>query len=378
MQKKKVLVGLSGGLDSTISALLLQEQGYEVIGVHFQLWHDDKREDSEKNLPENKCCSVRDLMLARTVAKKLNIPFYVFDFRKRFFSEVVEGFLENFKQGITPNPCVECNRSIKFGYFLEKMLELKCDFVATGHYLKNTFNAEKQRFEIFSGKDIHKDQTYFLYTLNQKKLKHVLFPMAEFTKDEIREIARNKGFETFAEKRESQGVCFYAEKSHIPFLKRHIPEAFQKGKFIDLHTQKELGEHDGVLNFTKGQRARLGGFETPRYVVGIDTKQNTVLVGENDDLFSQSVEVNRLVSVFEHPEFFSKNASDEYPLQVKIRHGGVFLPARFVLKKGDEEKKLSEQRGTLFFSKQVRSITAGQSAVFYSKEGLLLGGGIMR
>ena len=370
--KGKVLVGLSGGLDSTVSALLLQQQGYEVVGVHFQLWHDDKTEALEKNLPENKCCSLRDLMLARTVAKKLDIPFYVFDFRKRFKQEVVDKFLRDFKKGLTPNPCVECNRSIKFGFFLEKMRELGCDFVATGHYIQKIFNAEKNRYEVLAGKDKYKDQTYFLYTLNQKKLKHILFPMAEYTKDEIREIARNNNFEEFAKKRESQGVCFYAEKSHLPFLKRHIPEAFEKGKIRDKNSGEIVGEHDGILNFTKGQRARLSGLENPKYVYSIDVKKNIVWVCDNEDLFSTEVNIHTVVSVF-------SEISDSEVL-VKIRHGGDMLPAKFEYT--DKNPEISEKNKTrktekLVFSQKIRSITSGQSAVIYSKKGVLLGGGLM-
>jgi tRNA-specific 2-thiouridylase len=369
--KKKVLVGLSGGLDSTISALLLQEQGYEVIGVHFQLWHDDKAEKTEKTLPENKCCSMRDLMLARTVAKQLNIPFFVFDFRQRFFREVVEKFLQDFSKGLTPNPCVECNRSIKFGYFLEKMQELGCDFVATGHYVQKIFNPEKKRYEVLAGKDKYKDQTYFLYTLTQKKLAHTLFPMAEFTKDEVREIARKKGFASFAEKRESQGVCFYAEGSHLPFLHRHIPQAFISGDILDIATKHEkvpqvLGEHAGVLNFTKGQRARLSGLANPKYVVDIDVSTNEVWVGGNDDLFSDTAEIITISRVFDTTEELEAEK-----ILVKIRHGGDFLPAKFTYKTPEKNS------GTIFFTEKIRSITPGQSAVIYSKEGALLGGGIL-
>lgn len=361
MSKGKVLVGLSGGLDSTMSAYLLQQQGYEVIGVHFQLWTDDKAEKFSKNLPENKCCSLRDLMLARTVAKKLDIPFYVFDFRDRFKRDVVDNFLEKFKTGITPNPCVECNRNIKFGYFLEKMKDLGCDFVATGHYIKKQWNNETKSWEVLSGKDTHKDQTYFLYTLNQKKLNHCLFPMAEYEKEEVRTLAQENGFQEFAKKRESQGVCFYAEASHLPFLKRQIPEAFQPGDIIEKSSQKKVGEHQGILHFTKGQRARVGGMITPKYVIETDIQNNTVIIGDNTDLYSTTINLTKL-------SWTNTSLSDHSPVYVKIRHGGEMLPATL----HSQKEKFSLQ-----FHEPVRSLTPGQSAVFYSKNGVLLGGGIM-
>ncbi len=363
-KKKTVLVGLSGGLDSTISAFLLQQQGYNVIGVHFQLWHDDKTEKSKKNLPENKCCSLRDLMLARTVAEQLDIPFYVFDFRERFKHDVVNHFIEGFKNGITPNPCVECNRSIKFGYFLEKMKELGCDAVATGHYIKNEFNTQKKRWEVSTGKDIHKDQTYFLYTLTQEKLQYTLFPMASYSKDEVREIALQNNFKNFAQKRESQGVCFYAEKSHIPFLERHIPEAFVPGDIIHIHTQKKVGTHNGVLHFTKGQRARIGGMITPQYVIRIDTQKNIVYVGDNTDLFSNTVTVFNI-------SWTMSPIEDNTQISVKIRHGGENITAQF------QYTNTNRTEGKLTFTQPVRSLTSGQSAVFY-QDNILLGGGIMK
>lgn len=361
-QNKKVLVGLSGGLDSTMSAWLLQQQGYDVIGVHFQLWHDDKAEKFSKNLPENKCCSLRDLMLARTVAKKLNIPFFVFDFRDRFKKEVVDDFIIRFKAGVTPNPCVECNRNIKFGFFLEKMKELGCDYIATGHYVKNEWNEEKKRWELSSGKDAHKDQTYFLYTLTQERLSHCLFPMADYNKDEIRLLAKEHGFETFAEKRESQGVCFYAEASHIPFLERQIPEAFQTGDIIDIETNKKIGTHNGILHYTKGQRARVGGLLIPKYVIKTDTQNNTVYIGPNDFLWSSEICIHTLSWTMECPQENKK-------IRVKIRHGGQNIFASF--------HKTEENKATLLLDEKIRSITPGQSAVLYNTNGICLGGGII-
>lgn len=361
MNNGKVLVGLSGGLDSTMSAFLLQQQGYEVIGVHFQLWTDDKAEKFSKNLPENKCCSLRDLMLARTVAKRLNIPFYVFDFRERFKKDVVDTFLDRFKDGVTPNPCVECNRKIKFGYFLEKMKDLGCDAVATGHYIHKQWNEKKQVWEVQSGKDSYKDQTYFLYTLNQKKLPYCIFPMAEYEKDEIRVLAQRNGFEEFAQKRESQGVCFYAEGSHLPFLKRQIPEAFIPGEIKDIHTDKVVGSHEGVLHYTKGQRARIGGLLSPQYVIKIDIESNTVFIGSDTDLYSSEVALIQL-------SWTSQALESGTECMVKIRHGGQCFSAIFYN---------NVSGPCIQFSTPIRSLTPGQSAVFYDYNGILLGGGII-
>lgn len=362
MKKKRVLVGLSGGLDSTISALLLKEQGYDVIGVHLKLWSDDKAPDMQKNLPENKCCSVRDLMLARTAAKKMKIPFYIFDFRARFKAQVVDDFLKRFAIGITPNPCVECNRNIKFGFFLEKMKELGCDYVATGHYCKNEWNEKRKRWEFRRGDDGMKDQSYFLYTLTQPKLAHALFPVGNMNKDEVRRIALENEFEEFAQKRESQGVCFFPEASHLPFLERHLPsQLFAKGPIVLKKTGETVGEHNGLLRYTVGQRARIGGIVRPLYVLANDMDTNTLFVGENEELFVTQMHLTQVTWTMDE-------VPDGSEIEIRVRHGG----------KPQKVKILGTgQQRTIEFSEPIRAITPGQSAVF-SDGDLVLGGGIIR
>ncbi|MBI5414714.1 tRNA 2-thiouridine(34) synthase MnmA [Candidatus Peregrinibacteria bacterium] len=361
MKRKRVLVGLSGGLDSTISALLLTREGYDVIGIHLKLWTDDKAPSLTKNLPENKCCSVRDLMLARGVAKKLNMPFYVIDFREKFKKAVVDEFLEGFNMGITPNPCVECNRTVKFGFFLEKMKDLSADFVATGHYSRNEWNPKRKMWELMRGCDDTKDQSYFLYNLSQEKLAHVLFPLGNFTKQKVREIARKNGFQEFVEKRESQGVCFYPETQYFPFLERHLPKSlFQKGSIVLKKNGQHIGEHEGLPRYTVGQRAKVGGMICPLYVLGSDLSKNILYVGENEELFVDELHLKKV-------SFIGEELEEGSPIEIRIRHGGK--PERaHIFGKNDER--------LIKFDKKIRAITPGQSAVF-SRGELILGGGVI-
>jgi tRNA-specific 2-thiouridylase len=361
MSKKRVLVGMSGGLDSTIAALLLQQQGYEAIGIHLKLWSDDKAPEMQKNLPENKCCSVRDLMLARNAAKKMGMPFYVVDLREKFKKAVVDDFLQRFEMGVTPNPCIECNRFVKFGFFLDKMRELGADYVATGHYCRNTWNEEKNCWEFRRSSDDHKDQSYFLYSLTQQKLAHTLFPVGDMNKTKVREIARENGFEEFAEKRESQGVCFFPESNHIPFLERHLPpRLFQKGPIILRKTGEKIGEHDGLLRFTVGQRARIAGCIKPLFVLESDLTNNILYVGGDEELFVTEMELQKITWTMADP-------GENVQIEVRIRHGGKAQKVQLV---GNGERRFVR------FQEPVRAITPGQSAVF-SEGDLVLGGGII-
>lgn len=356
---------MSGGVDSSVTAALLMEQGYDCIGVYMNLWADPTvfDLDEKKNFPQNKCCSIESLMFARSICQQLGIPFYSVNFEERFKQNVVDYFLEQHKQGETPNPCVRCNKTIKFGIFFEKMQELGCDYLATGHYAKLLTNSEGQ-VELHRGKDNSKDQTYFLYNLSQEKLKKVLFPLGDYNKEEVRALAKKFGLKELENKKESQGVCFYPEKTHFKFLERYLKpkEDFKEGE-IKTPEGEVIGTHKGLPFYTIGQRRgiAIGGTENPLYVNKVDTLSNAVIVGEEKDLYAKEVKIRE-------ENFLSGTAPQEgESFDVRIRSHGKL--ARGTLHK-------SENTYHVHFEEPQRAIMAGQSLVLY-RNGELVGGGIM-
>ncbi len=371
--KKKVLVGMSGGVDSTVTACLLQEQGYEVIGVHLRFWTDPTifSDEEQEKFPQNKCCTLEGLTKTRKIAAKLGIPFYVLNFEDIFKEQVVDFFIDGYGEGITPNPCVECNRSVKFGLFLDKMKEMGADYVATGHYARKVEVIENGEitYKVLTAKDKSKDQSYFLYTLTQEKLRHILFPIGEFTKPEVRELAKKFGIDEVNNQKESQNLCFFPERDHSAFLQRYLEKQnFVPGPIITTTGQK-IGTHQGLPLYTIGQRKGLGiggikGVKTegePWYVVKIDKEKNALVVGKHQDLYTQGFIADQL-------SFISgKIPPDGTEFITKIRHR--FLPQPAKVK--SENKKITVE----FLSPQ-RAVTPGQSVVFYQNEELI-GGGII-
>ncbi|MEX2410697.1 MAG: tRNA 2-thiouridine(34) synthase MnmA, partial [Candidatus Paceibacterota bacterium] len=285
--KKKVFVAMSGGVDSSVSAYLLKEAGYDVTGVFMRCYNIDG-------------CAERDAEDARRVAEKLDIPFYVFDFEESYKEKVVEYMVDGYKKGITPNPDVACNREIKFGLFLNHALRLGADYIATGHYVQ--IKEKDGVFSLFQGNDTNKDQSYFLWTLTQNDLKHCLFPVGKYKKPKVREIARYAELPV-ADKKDSQGICFLGEVSLVDFLSDYIPK--RKGPIVDIDGNR-LGDHEGSEFYTIGQRHGLdlaeknknlkikGSTNTePHYVVEKDVKTNTVVVAKknDDNLFKDSVKL---------------------------------------------------------------------------------------
>lgn len=364
MKKKgKVLIGMSGGVDSSVVAAMLKSQGYECVGFYLNLWSDPTQFSSEesKKFPQNKCCSIASMMFARQIAQKLDIPFYSLNLESEFKEKVVDYFLEGHRQGTTPNPCVSCNKNIKFGAMFKKMEELGCDFLATGHYVK--IKKSKGQFTLHRGLDGSKDQSYFLYNLSQEKLSRLLFPLGDYTKPETRELAKKFKLSELEGKRESQGVCFYPEETYKPFLQRYMKagEDFKPGEIQDSAGNK-LGEHEGLPFYTIGQRKgiKLGGGPA-LYVSGVDKIKNALIVGSEEKLYSNKVKVVDM-------NFLTGSVPDESEIfDIRMRNHGKFSRGRIKKHKNHFEVELLEPE---------RGVMAGQSLVLY-RGTEVVGGGIL-
>lgn len=350
-QKLKVAIGMSGGVDSSVAAALLKDQGYEVIGIFMHFWTDPHY--AEKQTIANKCCSVDAKVDARLVAEKLGIPLYTINLDQNFKKYIVDNFLDQYKQGLTPNPCVRCNQFIKFGLFWEKAKALGCDFIATGHYVR------LKDGHLLEAKDKDKDQTYFLYRLTPEILKHCLFPIGGYKKEEVRKIAAKLDLLVFS-KRDSQEICFVPEKTPEEFLKRYLK--LKSGPIVTTEG-KIIGQHEGIALYTIGQRKGLELAGGPWYVVNLDYKHNLVIVADNNEhpaLFNDIMYVSEV-------NWLQKLKSPA-KLEVRIRYMNKgHLAIIKEIKKGLLEVK---------FEHKQRAITPGQSAVFY-KDGEMLGGGII-
>lgn len=337
-RNSKVVVAISGGVDSSVAAALLKKQGYEVIGVFMKFWSDGY----------NRCCSSESEKRARQVAKVLGIPFYVFNFEKEFKKRVVESFLKEIKVGNTPNPCVVCNKEIKFGLLLEKALKLGAEYVATGHYVK--IKNQKEIYKLLKAKDNNKDQSYFLWQLNQNQLSRILFPIGNYTKPEVRELAKKFKLPT-AKTPESQEICF-VPKTINDFLRKHLKP--KKGKII--HQGKTIGEHEGLIFYTIGQRKGIKLPNGPYFVLDKDFKNNNLIVTKNEkDLFKKELSVKNI-------NWISKQ---KLPLKAKVK---IRYRSKLAL--------ASVSKNKIKFNSFQRAVTPGQSAVFYKGQELL-GGGII-
>ena len=345
---------MSGGVDSSVAAALLQQQGYEVIGMMLRLWSEPGREAS------NRCCTPAAMSIARRVAGQLGIPFYAVDAQESFRNIVVQYFLDGYAAGGTPNPCLACNRQIRWEFLLERALALGADYMATGHYVR-LVREDSQLVRLFEAVDKHKDQSYVLHVLNQDKLNHALFPLGELTKPEVRQIAADLK-QPAATSKESQDLCFLAGQDYREFLQRYQPQLANSGPILD-RAGNQLGEHDGLVNYTIGQRKGLGiAAAEPMYVLSKDQANNALIVGFANELGSRELLTETVNWLSGDPPKQTFNAN------VKIRYSASKASARVT--------PLPDGRAQVEFVDPVRDITPGQAAVFYVN-GEVLGGGLI-
>ncbi len=360
---------MSGGVDSSTTAALLVERGYTVIGMMMRLWAEPPMLngtglaiDPEKHFASNRCCSPEAVADARGVCQKLGIPFYLLNFEADFKTHVVDFFLDGYARGVTPNPCLQCNRMVKFGSLLDKARSLGADYLATGHYAR--VRERDGKFELLRGIDLKKDQSYALHILNQAQLAHALFPLGEFTKEETREMARRFGLRV-AEKHDSQDLCFISDGDYRNFLRRNIPQALTPGDIVD-RQGKVLGRHRGLCFYTIGQRKGLGvAVGEPLFVIALDSARNAVIVGREAELGKRELtasEVNWIAGIA---------PAHEMRVTAMIRYRAVEAAATV---HSDES---SPSKAQVVFDEALRDITPGQAVVFYDGD-LCLGGGIIQ
>jgi len=351
----KVVVAMSGGVDSSVAAALLKQQGHDVIGMMLRLWSEPGKEDS------NRCCTPESMSLARRVAAKLDIPFYVVDAKEVFRETVVQYFLDGYARGETPNPCLLCNRQIRWTFLLDHALALGADFMATGHYIRKQEAGGRHR--LLRAVDLAKDQSYVLHVLNQEKLQRALFPVGDYPKPEIRRIAESFGLPT-ASRHDSQDLCFLAGDDYRNFLQRNAAELMKPGEIVT-REGRVVGRHNGLANYTIGQRKGLGaGSPVPLYVLGKNAATNALIVGTQEDLGSSELTARDV-------NWVSGEAPQEsFHADVKIRYTAKEASAEVTpIENGN--------RVQVRFDAPVRDVTAGQAAVFYQGD-VLLGGGIIQ
>ncbi len=342
--KKKVLLGMSGGVDSSTSALLLQKQGYEVIGTTLELYRGSS------------CCNQDTIMDAKKICNQLGIPHFTYNFKDEFKKYVIDDFINCYKECKTPNPCIECNKYIKFDLMYKKAQELGCDYIATGHYAKIGYSNKYDEYVLEKSNAEKKDQTYFLYSIKKELLPKILFPLAEFNdKSEIRKIAEENEL-AVAKKPDSEEVCFIPNNNYGSFLEKNMDTKIKSGNVV-LTDGTKIGKHRGLIYYTVGQRKGLGiSYEKPIYVIKLDKEKNELVVGTEEELYQKQLKANELNFLVD----FEKWDKEVF---AKIRYRANIAKAEVIFDKDVLEVKFEEPQ---------RAITKGQSVVFYDKEGVVL------
>ena len=359
MNKEKVVVGMSGGVDSSVAAYLLKEQGYDVIGVTMQIWQEEEIHVQEENAG---CCGLSAVDDARRVADALDIPYYVMNFQDEFRENVIDYFVEEYQKGNTPNPCIACNRYIKWESLLSRSIAIGAEYIATGHYAR-VVKLPNGRYTLKKAVGIRKDQTYALYNLSQYQLEHTLMPVGDYSKDKVREIAEKINV-SIANKPDSQEICFIPDNDYVSFVEDYTNKKMPKGNFVDING-KVLGKHKGIINYTVGQRKGLGlSLGKPAFVVEIRPDTNEVVIGDNIDVFHDTLYANNL-------NFTAiERLDNKMQVEAKIRYS--HKPASCLIEMVDENTL------KCVFDEPQRAITPGQAVVFYDKDILIGGGKIIR
>ncbi len=352
----KAMAAMSGGVDSSVTAWLLQQQGYDVMGATMRLYENEDVEEAGRT-----CCSLNDVEDARSVAARLGIPYYVFNFTEEFHAQVMDRFARAYAAGLTPNPCIDCNRYLKFGKLMDRAKELGVDYVATGHYARREWDEGSGRWLLKKGADGAKDQSYFLYHLTQRTLAHFLMPVGGLTKGQVREIAAQQGFLN-ARKRDSQDICFVPGGDYAEFIQRYTGKTWPEGDFV-AKDGAVLGRHKGIIRYTLGQRRGLDVALGKRaYVCGKDMEKNRVILGENRDLYVKTVEGTDLNLI----------ACDR--LDGPIRAGAKirYSPREAMA----TVEQIGEDRVRLVFDEPQRAAAPGQAVVFYDGDTVIGGAAI--
>lgn len=358
MDKKKVVIGMSGGVDSSVAAYLLKEADYEVIGATMQIWQDEDSCSLEEN---GGCCGLSAVEDARRVADDLKIPYYVMNFKNEFKDKVMDYFVEEYLAGRTPNPCIACNRYVKWESLLKRSLAIGADYIATGHYAR-VVKLENGRFTLKKSATDAKDQTYALYNLTQFQLEHTLMPVGDYTKDEIRKVAQRIHLQV-ADKPDSQEICFVPDNDYAKFIEENTDTPIEEGNFVTTDGEI-LGRHKGITHYTVGQRKGLNlALGYPAFVLEIRPKTNEVVIGDSSQVFSEKLHANNL-------NFMSiPDLEQEMTVNAKIRYNHKGAKCRI--------RKIDDNTIECIFHKPQRAITPGQAVVFYDGDYVVGGGTII-